>query len=82
MQILSLLKLVSVSCSFFFFSMSKSSIPWIMPLEFYHSFCIVWIPLQHKHLVLTLFVYYPISVDNQRIEHTVQVGAVLELITV
>lgn len=27
-------------------------------------------------------VYYPISVDNQRIEHTVQVGAVLELITV
>ena len=36
-----LLKLVSVSCSFFFFSISKSSIPWIMPLEFYHSFCIV-----------------------------------------
>ena len=82
MQILSLLKLVSVSCSFFFFSMSKSSIPWIMPLEFYHSFCIVWIPLQHKHLVLTIFVYYLISVDNQLIEHTVQVGAVLELITV
>ena len=53
-----------------------------MPLEFYHSFCIVWIPLQHKHLVLTIFVYYPISDDNQRIEHTVQVGAVLELITV
>ena len=70
MQVLSLLKLVSVSCSFFFFSMSKSSIPWIMPLEFYHSFCIVWIPLQHKHLVLTLFVYYPISVDNQRTAST------------
>ena len=82
MQILSLLKLVSVSCSFLFFSISKSSIPWIMRLEFYHSFYIVWIPLQHKHLVLTSFVYFPISVDNQRIEHTVQVCTALELITV